>query len=857
MSHHDVAFDRQALAILPLPAPLTSFIGREREMREVKHLLASSRLVTMTGSGGCGKTRLALRVVTDLANQYADGVCWVDLAPLADANLLLRAVAKALNIAEQTGRALLDVIIDLLRVKCLLLVLDNCEHLASACAEFAHDALCDASQVSILATSREPLSVMGELLYPVAPLAFPPKSQKTDLAQFDSIRLFVERARGVLPNFTLTSANAQFVADICRRLDGIPLAIELASARVNALSVEQIAARLDDRFSLLTSARRGVPSHHRTLRAALDWSYDSLSAEERILLQRLSVFAGGCTLQAVEQVCEGDGTESEQIVCRLASLVNRSLVIAETLAPGEARYWMLETIRQYAGDKLRESGEGDTIRNRHLDYFLKFALEAESRLHGPEQNEWLDRLDSDHDNLRAALDWSCGEGRVERGLRLAAALLWFWEMRTYWTEGRERAKALLIQPEAAPRTLARANALLVVASMGGWGGVNKPERPSAEELITIAREQGAAGKRTLALGLAQLSHTMFYDDGPGAIALVDEGLDVASALHDEWLVAYLFMLKGFYFLHGDCGPAARTLEDSLRRFTALGDKFWANTFPALIGFVYYQQGDLARARQGFERYLTLAGELKDRGRLVVVLGWLGDTERASGKYDLAKRYFAEFLKIARQIGDKGKILDATYGLGFVSLYENDLNYARLLFAETLALRRELKLSTSLVVNGLFAFACLAAAEKQAPRAARLFAVSECLYRDEHALPADVAEYKRYLALARTQLDEATFNATWEEGKQMTVEQAIEFTLKDEPETMSAPAPDLPRDPDALTPRETEVLRLVAAGLSDAQVAAKLVISRRTVSTHLTAICGKLGVNSRSAAIRSALDRKLI
>jgi predicted ATPase/DNA-binding SARP family transcriptional activator len=389
-------------ALTNLPNPLTSFVGREKEQRELRGLFEKTRLLTLTGAGGCGKTRLALRVASDLRDTYADGVCWVELAPLADATLLPQAIAQALNTVEQPGRALLDVILDLLHGKHLLLVLDNCEHLARACAEFAHDVLCDAPQVNILATSREPLAVTGEMLYPVAPLAVPPKSQVTEIAAFDAIRLFVERARGVLPNFALTSTNAQTVADICRRLDGIPLAIELASARVNALTVEQIAARLDDRFALLTSARHGVPSHHRTLRAALDWSYTFLSAQEQILLRRLSVFAGGFSLEAVETVCAdaetrgGGDAEKDRlaasprhplpvssIVDGLSSLVNKSLVVAETLKPGEARYAMLETIRQYAGDKLRESGEGETIRNRHLDYFLRFAQDAEPRLQSP------------------------------------------------------------------------------------------------------------------------------------------------------------------------------------------------------------------------------------------------------------------------------------------------------------------------------------------------------------------------------------------------------------------------------------------------------------------------------------------
>jgi DNA-binding CsgD family transcriptional regulator/tetratricopeptide (TPR) repeat protein len=299
------------------------------------------------------------------------------------------------------------------------------------------------------------------------------------------------------------------------------------------------------------------------------------------------------------------------------------------------------------------------------------------------------------------------------------------------------------------------------------------------------------------------------------------------------------------------------LEEALARFNALGDKYWANHVPGLIPFVYYQQGNLARARQGFEQFLPYARESRDRGRLVVVLGWLGDIERASSKYDLAKKYYSEYLEIARQIGDKGKISGATYCLGFVSLYENDLNSARLLFTESLTLRRELKLSTSSVEWGLFGFACLAAAEKQARRAVRLFAPTDCLFLDKRASQANEVERKRYLAMAREQLDEAAFTAAWKGGKAMTLEQAIAEAEQETVAHAPAPAPALPRDPNALTPRELEVLRLVAAGLSDAQVAAKLIISRRTVSTHLTAIYGKLGVTSRSAATRCALDRKLV
>jgi non-specific serine/threonine protein kinase len=844
-------------ALTNLPNPLTRFVGREKEQRELRGLFEKTRLLTLTGAGGCGKTRLALRVASDLRNTYADGVCWVELAPLADATLLPQAIAQALNTVEQPGRALLDVILDLLHDKHLLLVLDNCEHLASACAEFAHDVLCDAPQVNILATSREPLAVTGEMLYPVAPLAVPPKSQVTEIAAFDAIRLFVERARGVLPNFTLTSANALPVADICRRLDGIPLAIELASARVNALTVEQIAARLDDRFALLTSARHGVPSHHRTPRAALDWSYSSLSTQERILLQRLSVFAGGCTLDAIEQVCGGDGIAREQIVDGLSSLVNKSLVVAETLKPGEARYAMLETIRQYAGDKLSESGEGEAIRNRHLDYFLKFAQEVEPRLHGPEQFEWLERLDVEHDNLRAALEWSLGKGRVEKGLRLATALLWCWDMRNYWGEGLEHTQRLLSQPEAATKTLTRAHALLVVARMiSPIGDEDKSCRQYLEAAIAIAREQGMEGKRLLALCLGFLSANLFGGDPTAGEAMLEEGLVIARALGDEWILGLLLWWRGMMLTVKQDYPAARqALEESLSRFESMGDKHQAAIASNFIGWACHREGNLAQARQVLEKNLPFFRQTKDRHYLRMTLNNLGDVARKEERYDLAKEYYEEGLEIARGLGNKFYIFLQASALGTVALHDGELDLARSLFAECLSLASEMRRSP---IAGLRGFGRIAAIEKKARRAVRLFACAAAIPRTEiRSGSSPQSEIKRDLAMAREQLGDAEFDAAWEEGKQMTIEQAIEYALEEEPAATSAPAPALPRDPNALTPREIEVLRLVAAGLSDAQVAAKLVISRRTVNTHLTAIYGKLGVTSRSAATRCALDRKLV
>jgi non-specific serine/threonine protein kinase len=342
-----------------IPTVPTSFVGREHELTEVTQLLASSQLVTLTGAAGCGKTRLALRTAREASGQYADGAHWVELARLADPALIAQTVAKVLRVPEQADRPALEGLLEALEDRHLLLVLDNCEHLLNGCGQLV-ERLLAATDVSVLATSREPLSVGGEILYPVAPLSLPPRPHAghdaDEISQFDAIQLFVERARAILPAFELTADNAGLVASICRRLDGIPLAIELASARVNVLALEQIASRLDDRFELLPPATHVTRSHHDTLRAAVDWSYDLLSEPEQILLRRLSVFAGGCSLASAEIVCAEEGIEKRQVLDLVSSLVDKSLIVAKTLQRGEARYSLLETIRQYAQEKLIASG---------------------------------------------------------------------------------------------------------------------------------------------------------------------------------------------------------------------------------------------------------------------------------------------------------------------------------------------------------------------------------------------------------------------------------------------------------------------------------------------------------------------
>ncbi|MBI3915159.1 MAG: tetratricopeptide repeat protein [Chloroflexi bacterium] len=772
-----------------LPTPLTSFVGREKEIKELKELLATTRLLTLIGAGGSGKTRLAIQVATDAVGGddsarriYKNGAWWVEFAALSDATLVPQAIAKVFGLQESAQQPLVETLTNYLRAKQMLLVLDNCEHLVAACAQLAQLLLTHCSNLKILATSQEVLGIAGEAVYRVPSLAVPDAKQLPPVEkqpEYDAIRFFVDRVRGVSRDFSLNEQNARVVTQICAQLDGIPLALELAAARLKTLSAEQVAARLDDRFQLLTGGSRTAMARQQTLRAMIDWSYDLLSEQERALLRRLSVFAGGWTLEAAESVCSGDGMEKRDVIDLLTKLLDKSLVAVE--AQDELpRYRMLETIRQYARDKLLETGEGEAIRNHHLDYFLSFAEAAEPRLHGPEQVQWLDRLDIDHDNLRSALEWSLGEGRVEKGLRLAAALMWFWYMRAHWSEGRQRVESLLNQPEAAPKTLTRAKALLVLANEAGWLSAASTKIQYLEELIAIAREYGVAGKRTLALGLGFLGLGLLGDDPGVAESKLEEGLAIARSLDDDWVGALLLWARGWQFRgKKDDRAALNAFEESLSRFNSLGDEYWTAEVSLEITRIYFREGEFARARQEFEKRLPFLGETKNRRTVWSTLNGLGEIARAEGRYDLAKIYYRQGLEIARELGEKNASAIASVTVGYVALHDGDLNSARSLFVEGLALAREVDYQP-LMAFALLGFAGLAAAEKQARRAVRLLAVVDPFLEagDRRVVnPADAAEYKRHLAIAREQLDEAAFNVAWAEGKAMTLEQAIEYALE--------------------------------------------------------------------------------
>ncbi|HEY6073584.1 MAG TPA: tetratricopeptide repeat protein, partial [Anaerolineales bacterium] len=559
-----------------LPAQVTSFVGRDREIAEINQALPRTRLLTLTGSGGCGKTRLGLQVATGVRDSYADGVWLAELASLSNSSLVPKAVASALGIPEQPRVPLTETLKRHLRAKSLLLVLDNCEHLLAACAQLADALLRACPNLSILATSRESLGIAGELTYRVPGLSLPdrhdlhvPRLER--LSQFEALRLFVERASFRQPGFVITESNAPAVVQVCSRLDGIPLAIELAAATVKGLSVEQIASRLDDRFRLLTDGSPTALPRHQTLRATMDWSYSLLTESERVLLRRVSVFAGGFTLEAAERICSGDRLAPPEVLELMLRLVDRSMVIAGDRA-GQSWYRLLETVRQYAWERLVEADEADEMRQRHLTWYLALGENADSKLRGQEQQVWLERLETEYDNLRAALEWSQADGGgAEKGLRLAAALFWFWQLHGHWSEGRRWLEATnLLHGDASSRIGAKAVrwAALLAVQQGDFDRA----ADLAQRGLTLARN---SGDNESLIWCRDVLGQMAQKQGNYARAagLFEDNLDLCRQLNDQWLLGHEISWLGFIARdQRDYARAAALHTEALALFRKMGDK---------------------------------------------------------------------------------------------------------------------------------------------------------------------------------------------------------------------------------------------------------------------------------------------
>ena len=587
-----------------MPRPLTEIIGRENDAEAVAGALARSRLVTLTGTGGVGKTRLAIHTGERVADDYPDGVWFVDLGSLASDALVEAAIAAAVGVAEESDRPWAGALAEAMRPRCGLLILDNCEHVVSACGRVATRLLEECPCLRVLATSRQALGVVGEAVYHVQPLSVPPSDSgevlPESVLQYDGARLFVERARLLRSDFRVTLREAAAVAQVCRQLDGIPLAIELAAARVRAMPVSEIAAHLDDRFRLLTQGNRAAASRHQTLRAAMDWSHGLLTEQERLLLRRLAVFSGGWTLRSAEKVCaDPDGTPggigAGDVLDLLTNLVDKSLVVFEPRDDGD-RYSLLETVRQYARERLEESGELRVLRDRHAEHFVALAHDG-MRQDEDDQNAWCVQVEPEHDNLRLALDWLEESGRWDAVLSLGGALTLFWMNRGHRMEGRARLERALARPEAAERTRGRAAALLHVATLAWGQGDHDATAHYAAEGLQIARE--LESPRMVAWGEMIAGHAFLGNgDVDAAVASYRSSLEGFREAKDEARVASLLICLGEAARHGGRIEEARELYEEA---CATAKREGATVLEAVglgnLSQIAFGAGDIERSRQ--------------------------------------------------------------------------------------------------------------------------------------------------------------------------------------------------------------------------------------------------------------------
>jgi len=720
-----------------LPSQLTSFIGRRRERAEVRRLFSSSRIVTMTGPGGSGKTRIAIQVAMDMLGEQPDGAWLVELESLDDPAFVPQTVASVLGVQEEPGRPLLETLAATIAAKEMLVVLDNCEHLAGPVASAAEGLLRECPQLRILATSREPLGLRGELVWRVPMLSVPDirttaVKTKDVVARFESVRLFVDRAVAAQPSFQLTDKNASAVAQICHRLDGIPLAIELAAVRVKALPVEKILSRLSDRFQLLTGGSRTALPRQQTLRATVDWSYELLSAKERALLNRATVFAGGFTLEAAEGVIPNGDIKAAEVLDLVSALVDKSLVVPEEADEG-GRYRLLETIRDYGAEKLRDTGEADALTVRHVNYFIAFAEAAEPELRGPDQALWLKRIAQEHDNVRLAVRTCVGRRDASGSLQMAGALWRFWYVRGYWEEGRKRIGEILAMAESRAKTPERAKALYGGAVLARVQGDFAAAESLLLESFTIARELGTRG--AIADALFEL----------GNVANQQEDLVTA---------------RGFY-------------EQALALRRELNDRPGIALTSHGLGVVAYAMGDPVAARALYGEAIAIQRERGNLRSEAAGLNGLGDVALYQGDLPAAREYQNRSLAIQRELGDKSGIAFSLRLLGRVAVREGNLVFARGLLAESLEIFKEVG-DTGGVADAIEAMAELSAAAGDAERALRL-AGAAAAHREAIRVPLagpDREQLERSLEAARSKLGSAAAERVFAAGLALELDQAV-------------------------------------------------------------------------------------
>jgi predicted ATPase/DNA-binding CsgD family transcriptional regulator len=800
-----------------LPAPVSTFIGRDGELAEVRLLVSGSRLVTLTGAGGAGKTRLALQVAAGLADGAGDGVWFVDLAPLQDPGLVEVAVADVLGVRQEPGRPVLDTLVEAIGPSRLLVLLDNCEHVIDACAKLADALLRGCPNLALLATSREPLGVHGEHVFRVPSMAVP--ADDDDAAgtrASEAVRLFEDRATAQGAALAWDEPATRVAGRICRRLDGIPLAIELAAARLRVMSAAELHARLDERFLLLTGGSRAALPRQQTLRAMVDWSWELLNGAERAVLARLSVFAGAFGLAAAEAVAAGPEVSAGEVLGHLGALVDKSLVQFGDSSAGPGRYRLLETVRQYAVGRLDSLRPGAPERTRtcHRNYYLALAEAAAPQLIAHEQAAWLDRLDAELGNLRAAIAFSLTQPNPEPGLRLAASLRVYWRDRGHAAEGASVLRALLDAPAAQGATLLRGRALAAAANLLEKTGGYAVAADYCQEALGIAR---AASDDALLADLLYEHAFILLRQGQNATALplIESGLGVARALGEPHLTAFLLSARAYAtYVDGDHGRAARDVAESLRLFRQAGDRLQVGVMVGNLGSVELSDGDLDAARGHLAESLDILRALSARDGIVYQAFNLGLAEYLGGSPEAGGALFAESLDLARRGGMKVRVAYALIGLALVGRGDAGPGWSARLHGTADQALADLGYAIE-------------------PLEGRLADLDRQRLRALMGVGAFEAEYALGRALDVARVADETLSG-------MQAERAGGPVSEPDAAGLSEAAT-------ALTPRELDVLKLVAQGLANADIAERLVLSPHTVHRHLANILRKLSLSSRAAA----------
>jgi predicted ATPase/DNA-binding CsgD family transcriptional regulator len=881
--HHTLPQKNAAAYFSNLPAQLTSLIGREPELMAVCSLLQQPevRLVTLTGTGGIGKTRLGLEVGAELLHAFREGVYFVPLASINDATLVIPTIAHTLGLQHRyTGRQQplaeqMEYLKTFLREKQSLLLLDNFEQVVDAAPAIA-ELLAACPRLKILVTSRAALHLSGEHEFPLQPLSLPDSTSPLpmhELTQYSAIALFLERAMAIKPDFDVTTANVQIIANICRRLDGLPLAIELAAARIKLLPPQALLQRLIHPLNVLTAGRQNAPERHQTLRNTIAWSYHLLNTVEQQLFCRVSVFVGSCSLEAIEALYSSYPDRTMLVLDGVSSLIDKSL-LRQIEQGDEPRIVMLETIREYALEMLDANGEERLIRHAHAVYYMTLAEESERELVGPQQALWLERLEREHDNLRAALVWSLQQDedpnetqrRVEIALRLVGALRRFWQMHGHLNEGQAfTEKALSASKGIQVSTQARAKALIAAGTLASIQNDYDRTETYCRESLLLFRELGDQQGTALSLYLLSVV-PMMKGNNVAARSLTEEALTLFREMGDKERIAWSLSTLGMLDTQEEKYTSARArYEESLAIHRKLSNKRGiAATLVRLAQLLFVSLGDETELSSLLDEGLALYNELGEREGIANVHSLSAQLAFRQGDISSARAQIEKCILLYREIGQRRALAESLAILARIALSQGERKEARVLYDESLEIARELN-HMWLIAACLEGRAAIAAEEDQLIWAVQLWGAADAL-REIIRVPIPLierAEYERSIATARTQLGTKDFANTWEAGREMTLEQAITLQNNTIIVPLTAPAtssssmyPDASTYPAGLTAREVEVLRLVARGQTSSEIAMELKISEKTVAHHLTHIFNKTSSDNRAAATAFAIRHGL-